>query len=322
MNRLVHALSILIALGSLSLAETIEITANSLNVRSGPSTRNRVISVARRGQRYAVAKSSGSWRQVTLSSGSTGWLYGPRYTRVVNVPPATTARPARPAAPAPNEECRVGRLNVRTGAGTRFRVLGQLRRGDRVQVTSQSGRWKRLVYKGRTAFAWGAYLRPIARAPATSPPVPVGSGGRRSSRVGFVALRASGPGFYSYKTPSRRWGKPQLVYGLERAARIWSQRGRRPRIAIGDISRENGGRFRPHVTHRLGEDVDIRLIRNDGREASVSRFQSAYSRSLTRESIEIVRSQIPTELILFNDRAIPGVRSYAGHDSHWHYRMR
>ncbi|MDF1665918.1 MAG: penicillin-insensitive murein endopeptidase [Planctomycetota bacterium] len=58
-----------------SSTQTSYVTAGSLNVRSGPSTRYRRIGSLSRGTAVEVLSSSGSWRKVKLQSG-TGWVHG------------------------------------------------------------------------------------------------------------------------------------------------------------------------------------------------------------------------------------------------------
>jgi len=78
----------------------------------------------------------------------------------------------------------------------------------------------------------------------------------------------------------------------------------------------------PHVSHRYGKDVDVAPMRNDGVEGATTRFSSRYSRARTRRIIELLRSEITPRVILFNDRAIPGVVRYPGHDNHFHFSLR
>ncbi|MGE0707115.1 MAG: SH3 domain-containing protein [Planctomycetota bacterium] len=239
-NTLVPALAavglLIAASAEAARAETVEVTATALNVRSGPSTRYRVVGVARRGQRFAVTGRSGAWRRI-----SAGWLHS-AYTRVVS---------GAAAAPAP-----------------------------------------------------------VAAAPE-----------RPRSRAGFIQLRASGPGYAAYSAASGRWGVPRFIYAIERAARRWKAEGRRARLRVGDISRENGGYFYPHVSHRVGKDADISPLRNDGRELPVTRFDRAYSRALTAHAIQLLRNELRPSLVLFNDRGVGGVTYWPGHDNHFHYRV-
>lgn len=205
------------------------------------------------------------------------------------------------------------RLNVRTGPSTRYRVIGQLSRGQRVNTTGASGAWRKIRFAGRDAWVHGGYLRGSgAPAPQT----------RAVSRAGFIQLAASGPGFYSYTVASRRWGRPELVYGIERAGQVMRARGGRPRFGVGDLSLQNGGDISGHRSHETGRDADIRPMRRDGREGPVTRFQRAYSRGLTRELIRELKTQVRERVVLFNDLFVGGVVPFPGHDNHFHLSIR
>lgn len=66
--------------------------------------------------------------------------------------------------------------------------------------------------------------------------------------------------------------KPELCYGSTHAVRtvmraiqgFRSSTGWTGQLTIGSMSREGGGPFAPHKSHRSGRDVDIRLPRLDG----------------------------------------------------------
>jgi hypothetical protein len=86
------------------------------------------------------------------------------------------------------------------------------------------------------------------------------------------------------------------------------------------ISLRGGGDTPYHSTHENGLDADIRPVRNDGAEAGVTYQSPQYSRSLTQELVNLIRSNgvLKVKSILFNDPGITGVTSYSGHDDHLH----
>ena len=59
-----------------------------------------------------------------------------------------------------------GALNVRSGPSTRYRRLGQVYRGNRVQVTGSNGAWLQISYRGQAAWVHGSYLSPAGSGPA------------------------------------------------------------------------------------------------------------------------------------------------------------
>ncbi len=67
-----------------------------------------------------------------------------------------------------------------------------------------------------------------------------------------------------------RHGTGELVRMIERAAHEVAFRYPRARLTVGDLSRPGGGRFRPHVSHQSGRDVDIGFYMLDRRSTPVN----------------------------------------------------
>ena len=49
-------------------------------------------------------------------------------------------------------------VNVRSGPGTKYSIVGGLNRGDMVKRTGESGKWIRVVYNGIEGYVYGKYL--------------------------------------------------------------------------------------------------------------------------------------------------------------------
>jgi LysM repeat protein/murein endopeptidase len=73
------------------------------------------------------------------------------------------------------------------------------------------------------------------------------------------------PLLYTVRDPERSWGSSYSIENLQKAVAAFRQRtGFERELIICDISLQNGGRNRPHSSHRSGRDVDIRLpLRQD-----------------------------------------------------------
>ena len=67
-----------------------------------------------------------------------------------------------------------------------------------------------------------------------------------------------------------RHGTGELVRLIERAAHEVAFRYPRSRLTVGDLSRPTGGRFRPHVSHQSGRDVDLGFYLLDRRSTPVN----------------------------------------------------
>ena len=141
-----------------------------------------------------------------------------------------------------------------------------------------------------------------------------------------TVLPRSGPGFYSYHpgSPQRQYGTAETIRALQTIGARWlAAHPAGPRIGVGDISFRGGGRMPPHASHARGVDVDLRIMRGDGKEEGATFRDAAYSRSLTQQLVDTIRGNgvLPVHMILFNDPAVTGVKPWKGHDNHLHVRF-
>lgn len=277
--------------------DAVQVTALGLNVRTGPGTGYSVIEVTQKDDVHPVLGASGSWKKIQFGSG-TAWAHS-GYLAASSTPVSVVTATG---------------LNVRTGAGTSYRVLGVLPQGARVAVLAASGAWKQVTWRSRTGWVHGSYLAPSGTnpPPGSNPP---------QSQAGFIQLAANGPGFYCYSPATRRWGRPEFVYGFERVARRWSLEGPRPRIGVGDISLMNGGDISGHVSHEKGVDGDFLPVRSDGVEGRVTIYDSYYSRALTQRVIDLFVAEIKVKYVFFNDAQTTHTTEWPNHANHFHVRM-
>ena len=55
--------------------EMVSVTASVVNIRSGPGTKNKVVTTVRMGDELEMLGEEGSWYNVKLSNGTEGWIY-------------------------------------------------------------------------------------------------------------------------------------------------------------------------------------------------------------------------------------------------------
>lgn len=137
-------------------------------------------------------------------------------------------------------------------------------------------------------------------------------------------LPSSGAGYQSYVPASRRYGTVATIRALQAIGAAWQRRHPRgPRIGFGDISFRGGPSMPPHKSHRTGLDVDVRPMRNDGKEAPVTYKLPQYSHALTQELVNLIRANgvLPVAFIFFNGPGVTGVKPWKGHDNHLHVRF-
>jgi len=193
---------------------------------------------------------------------------------------------------------------------------------------------------------------PPTRAPAPPPPATVERRDARprvdwheslahgtpnsGSLEGGVRLPSEGPGFYTYNPATqeppggeaRTWGTAALVHQMIDLGEWWARtHPKRPRLGIGDLAQEHGGPFLGpvvgHASHENGLDVDIRLVRGDGRESAAD--PTTYDPALTQAVVDRLIAQGASLVLKGPNLAVSGpsgiVMDWPGHDDHLHVRF-
>ena len=124
-------------------AEYKIITGNSVNFRTGPSTNYSSIGKLNKGDKVEYLGDSGSWAKVKHDD-KIGYVYG---SYVEDYTSSTEIRYVTATS-----------LNVRSGAGTGYSVIGKLTKGSKVEVISISNGWSKINYNGTTGYVSSSYL--------------------------------------------------------------------------------------------------------------------------------------------------------------------
>jgi peptidoglycan hydrolase-like protein with peptidoglycan-binding domain len=141
-----------------------------------------------------------------------------------------------------------------------------------------------------------------------------------------VQLPEKGVGFYSYKMDLRhkQYAIAETVAALVTVGMRWAlKHPSGPRLGIGEISLQGGGCIAGHASHQMGVDVDMALVRNDGREEHTVVGAAAYSRPFTQEVVDLLRGNgvLKVKRIFLNDSKVTGREYQDGHDNHIHVRF-
>lgn len=126
------------------MADTVIITADSLNVRQGAGAEHPVITALPRGTKVQRLEESSGWFRIQLSNGATGWISSKYAT-------PDAAAPAQPAAAAATQlRVTATTLNVRSGPGKDHALVTQLPHGMVVQQleVSADGQWTKVKSPG------------------------------------------------------------------------------------------------------------------------------------------------------------------------------
>ena len=127
------------------------ITADAVNFRSGPSTSYLSLGSFNKGDKVEYLGTSGSWVKVKYNN-KTGYVYGSYVGNYATITQYVTA----------------ATLNVRSGAGTSYSVLGSLSKGTKVEVISTTNGWSKINYNGSIGYVSSQYLSSSSTDSSTS----------------------------------------------------------------------------------------------------------------------------------------------------------
>jgi penicillin-insensitive murein endopeptidase len=125
-----------------------------------------------------------------------------------------------------------------------------------------------------------------------------------ASRFHAVELPPAGPGYLVPSTWAERglrWGTPQLVGLLQRAARRVRAWDPTATVYVGDLSMRDGSATRWHRSHRRGVDADLLLFAAgpDGRQKPPPQRMQPFRRS--DRSLDIRRNWLLTKALVSDD---------------------
>lgn len=136
---------------------TYVVNATSLRVRTGPATYHGVIGGVLNGTALNVIGSEGSWFKVNYQ-GKTGYVSS-EFMKFVKGGTTPPVQPEKPNQGSIGEYyINASALNVRSGEGTNYRIIGALPQGQKVQVISENSGWSKINYNGQTGYIGTRYL--------------------------------------------------------------------------------------------------------------------------------------------------------------------
>ena len=109
-------------------AYRIEITAQVLNVREGASTAYDIVAQIQKGEQFTTVAEKDGWYKITLADGKEGWILA-LYTKVVDQAYPDYVKLAG------------GTVNIRSGPGTNYAVIGSFLDDMVLPVLTLKGDW-------------------------------------------------------------------------------------------------------------------------------------------------------------------------------------
>ncbi len=128
--------------------------SGSLNVRKGPGTSYAVAGKLRNGDKVTVTGSADGWYAISYEGG-TGYV-----SSAYIIKSDDGAATSTPDAGERTEGYVIASaLNVRSGPGTNYNILGKLYSGELVEILGSTGGWYKISYNGGTGYVSAEYVQ-------------------------------------------------------------------------------------------------------------------------------------------------------------------
>lgn len=142
---------------------TVTVTEDQLNVRTGPGTEYSIIGVTHTGDRYAYLGSANDqagtvWYKIQYTASTAAYISSDYASYTPPAEPTPIGRIVITAEP---------RLNVRSGPGTQYAVLGTLEFGTETDYYTLEGGWYKIKYQNAFAYISAEYAREAGDDPVT-----------------------------------------------------------------------------------------------------------------------------------------------------------
>ncbi|WP_257147899.1 SH3 domain-containing protein [Bacillus thuringiensis] len=124
------------------------VNASTLNVRSGAGTNYGIISALQKGTKVTVLSEQNGWSKINYN-GKNGYISS-QYLSKGQVSGGEEA--------IGDYYVNASTLNVRSGAGTNYGIIGALQKGTKVTVLSEQNGWSKINYNGKNGYISSQYL--------------------------------------------------------------------------------------------------------------------------------------------------------------------
>lgn len=133
-----------------SSGKTGTITADALNVRSGPSTSYGKVTMVYKGQSVTILESSNGWHKIKTQNGQIGWASSDYISTSGQGGGGSTETPSTGKG-----TVTASTLNIRSGPSTSNSIVGKAYKGNTVDILSSSNGWYK-VKLSNGQVGWGS----------------------------------------------------------------------------------------------------------------------------------------------------------------------
>ncbi len=133
---------------------------SSVNVRSGPGTQYAAIGAAPKGATYKVTGQYGSWYIIAFGD-KTGYISAGYFSVISSSADAPVSPTLGYSELGTIINCN-NSVNVRSGPGTNYSIIGSAPRGASYKTNGTTGAWYKIEFNGKTAYISASYFRRVS----------------------------------------------------------------------------------------------------------------------------------------------------------------
>ncbi|PEK99730.1 hypothetical protein CN601_22945 [Bacillus sp. AFS017336] len=128
-------------------------TGNGVRIRSGAGTNYQIIGSVNKNQKLDVISSSNGWYKVKVN-GLTGYMSASYVAKVTESNSNTDSNPVVST----GNYITTGSVNIRSGAGTSYQILGSVNKNQKLDVISSVSGWYKVKVNGLTGYISASYV--------------------------------------------------------------------------------------------------------------------------------------------------------------------
>jgi N-acetylmuramoyl-L-alanine amidase len=138
------------------LEESVTVQADFLNIRTGPSTDNKIVGSLKKGQKVLITNVTDGWYKIKFKSAD-GWIAG-EYVKKETESPNNEREETKKGE---HEQATVTAtvLNVRDNGSLNGKVIDQLSKGTKIQVLNAEGDWSYVGFGNKKGWVASWYLQ-------------------------------------------------------------------------------------------------------------------------------------------------------------------
>ena len=180
--------------------------ASVLNVRESPSTSGRIVRKLNRNQVVGIYEELNVWYKIDYIDGvkkKYGYV-SKDYISIINENPNDEEKPVEPEKPSVsvNKQGIVkvnSALNMRSGPGSNYGVIGTLRNNDKVEIIKEVDGWYEIKFNGKVGYVSSQYIKIVDNESSEEKPVEPEKPSVSINKQGIVKVNSalnmrSGPG--------------------------------------------------------------------------------------------------------------------------------